>query len=285
MAWIEEYQWDINAAIDHFFQEHYHENVTPNEKIFQEAVLYAVQFALPTRIHPILSMVVYEEILGLTAANSVISVLIGIEFIHIGLSLHTDAVGITDHYWDQEMPLIKKYGESMTILVGDALIQLGTDCLSHSGKISIIQEVMQAIGDVWAIRGYSRDILSDHSVITEAEYIAMYDEEISRLVSASLIIGAMFAGDVQQSTIDQLRQFWTFLARLYQVRLDVAEYERWRNSPDASFSRERWVVDFLGYEKATGLVATLQFELMKMTANFQNPKFKDIVDFFANQKM
>ncbi len=147
MTWIEEYKDYINTAINHFFHEHYYEDVTPNEKIFQEAVLYAVNFAEPTRIHPILTMVAYEEILGLTAANSVISILIGIEFVHIGLTLHADAIDITNHYLETDIPLIKKYGESMAILVGDALIELGTDCLSHSGKINIIQEMMQAIGD------------------------------------------------------------------------------------------------------------------------------------------
>lgn len=285
MNWVEEYKQNINIAINHFFREHYRKEVSANETVFQEAVLYAMQYGEPTRIHPILSMVVYEEILWLTAANSIISVLIGIEFIHVGLSLHTDAIGIVDHYADGDAPLIKKYGESMAILVGDALVDLGFDCLSRGGKVNIIQEIIQATGDVGMIRGLSRDVLTDHNVISESEYIAMYDEEIAKIIGASLVIWAMMAGDVQQSLIDQLRQFWIFLARLYRVRLDVADYEKGKDSSNASFSRRRGVVDFLWYEKSKDLVSTLQFELLKMTENFQNPKFKDLVEFFMEKKI
>jgi hypothetical protein len=42
-------------------------------------------------------MVAYEEFLGITA-DSVIGVLCGIEFIHAGLALHSDATGVHNIY-------------------------------------------------------------------------------------------------------------------------------------------------------------------------------------------
>lgn len=226
MTWLEEHKQYIDTGIHRFFVGHYNDNVTESEKTFQEAVMYAMQYGNPTRIHPILSMVVYEEVLGLLAADSVVDILIGLEFIHVGIALHSDATGISNHYTEEEMPVIKKYGQSMTILVGDALMEIGLDCLTRSGKMNIIQEAIHATGDTGVLRGFSRDILTDRDTISESEYITMYDEELSRLVNSSLIIGAFVAGDVQQPFIDELRRFGTFLTRMYQVRLDVADYEK-----------------------------------------------------------
>jgi hypothetical protein len=67
MDWKEEYKKNINTVIDHFFHEHYHARATENEKIIQEAVLYAVHFGDAPRIHASIAMLAYEEVLGLTA--------------------------------------------------------------------------------------------------------------------------------------------------------------------------------------------------------------------------
>lgn len=58
----------------------------------------------------------------------------------------------------------------------------------------------------------------------------MYDDELSRLISSSLVIGALIAGDVQDALIDELRRFGTFLTRMYQVRLDILSYEKGKDS-------------------------------------------------------
>lgn len=92
MNWIEEHRQYINNGLDRFFRNRYHDEVTPSEKIFQDAMLYAVRPDNRTRIHGILSMVVYEEVLGLLAADSVVDILIGLELIHISASLHIEAL-------------------------------------------------------------------------------------------------------------------------------------------------------------------------------------------------
>ena len=68
-------------------------------------------------------------------------------------------------------------------------------------------------------------MLTDHDVISENEYITMYDEELARFVVASLLVGAYMAGDSPDLLRDQFRQFGTFLARAYQVETDIALYE------------------------------------------------------------
>ena len=72
MEWISNYKQDIEFAIDDFFKERYRrEDITEQEKKLREAVLYAVKSTSSGRIHPVLAMVVYEEVLGLTADTAI----------------------------------------------------------------------------------------------------------------------------------------------------------------------------------------------------------------------
>ncbi|MFZ2255581.1 MAG: hypothetical protein WAW59_03560 [Patescibacteria group bacterium] len=106
--WVLEYQQNINDAIARFFQEHYTGNPGHNEATLREAVIYAMSYGENSRIHTLLAMVAYEEFLGITAESS-ISVLLGIEFVHTGLMLHGDAAGVTNIYIAEGLPTIKKY--------------------------------------------------------------------------------------------------------------------------------------------------------------------------------
>jgi geranylgeranyl pyrophosphate synthase len=147
MSWLTEYKTHTDTAIDAFFRDHYTGNITPNEQIFHEAISYAVKFGNPSRIRPILAMVVYEELLGLTAESALVN-FIGLEFIHIGLLLHGDVIGIRRSFAYENMPpVMEKYGKPMTILVGDALVALGIEALTRLGKMSIIDEIIHAITD------------------------------------------------------------------------------------------------------------------------------------------
>jgi geranylgeranyl pyrophosphate synthase len=282
MEWLEKYKEDINSAIESFFSEHYfRENITDEEKQLQEGVMYALNYDNPPRIHPILAMVVYEEILGLMA-DTALPVFIGLEFIHIGLKLHGDALGLrAKRAPEWKTPFLEKYGMPMTILVGDALISMGIECLTKGWKMNLVEEVLHAIGDSGVVRGMTRDVLTDHSSITEAEYIALHDEETSRLLSSSFVIGAYFASAAPEILIDQLRRYSVFLGRIYQVKKDILAYEaRWKG-PHSNLD----VIDFLGIEKAHALFENLEFELLKMTRNFQSPKFADLIPIFVEGKI
>ncbi len=125
----------------------------------------------------------------------------------------------------------------------------------------------------------TRDVLTDHTDITEGEYIALHDEETSRLFASSFIIGAYFASAAPEVLIDQLRRFAVFLGRIYQVKKDIIAYEARQGQPEDA-KREHDVIDFLGIEKARNLFENLEFELLKMTRNFQSSKFADLIPIF-----
>lgn len=282
--WILDYQKNINTAIGQFFDEHYSWQVGHNEEVLREAVLYTVMHDENSRIHAIIAMVAYEEFLWITA-ESVVNTLIGIDFLHIGLLLHADAAAVRNIYVLDGLPAVKKYGAPLSIIVWDILIELGIERLSHSGNMHVIREALTSTGDSGYLRWIARDILTDHSVISEREYLTMYDEKLAKNIISSFLIGSMIAGDTSQLLKDQYRQFGTFLARIYQVGHDITLHEQSLQNKISEMNRERWVVDFLGYNRAKWLYEELYMELMKMTAAFQNPKFKDIVTVFKDRSI
>ena len=77
----------------------------------------------------------------------------------------------------------------------------------------------------------ARDILTDHAMISEREYLVMYDEKLARNIISSFIIGSMLAGDTSQLLKDQFRQFGTFLARIYQVGHDLYVHKQVEKNP------------------------------------------------------
>lgn len=114
--WVGQYQQNINTAIDAFLREHYAGSLSNNETVLHEAVTYAMSYGEASRIHTILAMVAYEEFLGITA-ESVVGILVGIEFVHTGLMLHSDATGVHNIYIAGGIPTIKKYGAPLSIVV------------------------------------------------------------------------------------------------------------------------------------------------------------------------
>ncbi|MFZ2255580.1 MAG: hypothetical protein WAW30_02895 [Patescibacteria group bacterium] len=123
--------------------------------------------------------------------------------------------------------------------MGDILIDLGIERLSQSGNMQIVREALAASGDTGYLRGMARDILTDHTVISEKEYLTMYDEKLARNIIASFLIGSMLAGDASQLLKDLFRQFGTFLARIYQVGHDIDIHESGISNPNSEMNRER----------------------------------------------
>ena len=82
--------------------------------------------------------------------------------------LHSDATGVHNIYVAaDDASTLKKYGESLSIVVGDILMELGIDRLSQSGSVQIIREALSSSGDTGYLRGVARDILTDHTLISE----------------------------------------------------------------------------------------------------------------------
>lgn len=281
ISWIDEYKARINEKIYNYFTEHYRAPEWSHEEILRDAVVYAIKTEDTRRIHPILSMIAYEEIIHMEA-NSSLHILIGIEFFYTWLLIHTDIVGIRDIFLDNSPMVLKKYWENLSLIVWDILFELWVEILTQSGDAHVFSEAMLGFWHTWYMRWVARDIITDHKTISEKEYLLMYDEKISRWLSAALMCGGHIAWWLSRELSDQFRQFATFLARMYQVWRDIRIYESTQGDVLLGMTRERGVVDFLWYEKAKEIESELYYQLMEMTRNFRNTKFIDIIDFFRS---
>ena len=97
-------------------------------------------------------MIIYEELMGLPA-DVILSYLIGIEFIHAYSLVHDDLPAMdNDEFRRGELTVWKKYGETMGILVGDALQSMGIECLAEAKNADVILEITHAIGDMGMVR-------------------------------------------------------------------------------------------------------------------------------------
>lgn len=86
--WYDTYRQKVDSAITEYFHKRYNTLATPPEKDFQEAIMYAVD-GQGKRIRVILSMIIYEELMGLPS-DVILEYLIGIEFIHAYSLVHDD---------------------------------------------------------------------------------------------------------------------------------------------------------------------------------------------------
>ena len=286
MEWLNEYQKHVEEAIEKFLSEQYPEQPwAMDQKTFREALLFAIRSGTKTRIHPILAMIVYEELLWITAEAGLFA-FIGLEFIYTGFSLHLEMVDAS-----RPRPLLLKhdmistYGEPMTLLVGDALSNLGIDCLSKAGKMTIIREIMNTINSKGMVEWIIQDLLVDYAHFGEKEYISIHDEMESRLLSSSLVIGALFAGDAPDVMVDQLRRLWLFLGRAHQIGIDIALYEENTQKWISHEPNQYGVVDFLWIDQSKQLFEKLGVELINITTNFRSSKFEDIVHLFLERKI
>lgn len=285
--WYPAYQEKVNLALKEYFDTRYTEIVSPREKEFQEALRYAVE-GEGKRIRPILAMIMYEEVMGLPG-DAILPYLLGLELIHAYSLVHDDLPSMdNDEFRRWQLTVWKKYGESTGILVGDALQSMGIECLALSGDTRVISEIANAIGDMGMVRGQIRDVLSDHMSMEQKDIIRLHDEKTWRLISASLLIGAILGGMQDQTTIDRFRWFGVLMGRAFQVRDDILDYEGNEATVGKLVGKDvakgKGIVAFMGIERAKTLLAELEFALLDIASSFQTAKFSDIVEYITRRE-
>ena len=284
--WYDTYRWKVDSAIAEYFDKRYNSLVTEQEKEFQEALRYAVEGKWK-RIRVILSMIIYEELMGLPA-DVILGYLIGIEFIHAYSLVHDDLPAMdNDEFRRGELTVWKKYGETIGILVGDALQSMGIECLAEAKNADVILEITHAIGDMGMVRWQVRDIGEDHMHIDQKEIIRLHDEKTGKLFTASLLIGANLAWAGDTHMIEQLRWFWVLLGRAFQVRDDILDYEGDTNivwkAIGKDVAKHKGIVAFMGIERAKKLLSDLEYALLETSNTFQTSKFSDIVEYVVGR--
>ena len=113
-----------------------------------------------------------------------------------------------------------QYGETMAVLVGDALQSMAIEqllqCESHS--LELVKEMNHTIGPRGLVRGQLIDTLN----LAESETILeMYQSKTGMLIASCLTLPAILCG--QQDLVKQLRKAGYLFGILYQVQDDHVE--------------------------------------------------------------
>ncbi len=92
-------------------------------------------------------MLAYEEISHQECPDAMVDGLIGIEFMHCYTLVHDDLPSMDNDILRRGKPTVwKKYGETMAVLVGDALQTMAFECMSTLGDIEVVRELALALG-------------------------------------------------------------------------------------------------------------------------------------------
>lgn len=141
--WLPEYQNSVEKALHDFFDTRYtsHQEV---EKTFEEALRYAVEGG-GKRLRAILCLITYEFFSG-KSSQDILASIVGIEMIHAYTLVHDDLPCMDNDTLRRGKPTVwKKYGETMAVLVGDALQCLGFELLASSGDIRVLLEITHTL--------------------------------------------------------------------------------------------------------------------------------------------
>lgn len=283
MEWLSRYQSHCHATLAHFFDERYNALETIwAEKQFIEAIRYAVEWS-GKRLRVILSMVTYEYMTKTETPDAILRSLLGLEMIHAYTLVHDDLPSMDNDTLRRGKPTVwKQYGETMAILVGDALQTLGFEMLAMSGQSRVLSEITHALWDLWVVRGQIRDTLIDQNLLPLDWLLELHDMKTGGFIASSLVVGAMLAW-ARDKDILQFREYGFLLGRAFQVRDDILDYE-WDASvigknTNKDEKNHKGIVARIGIEWSRALLQELKESILLLCDNFVDPRFREIGEY------
>lgn len=283
--WLPQYQANIESYI-HLCFDHRFSSSEATEKNFEEALRYAVEWGWK-RLRTVLASIVYEYYSKKSVALLLPSI-IWIEMIHAYTLVHDDLPCMDNDDLRRGKPTVwRKYGETMAILVGDALQTLGFELLSNLGDIRVIQEITRAMGDLWVVRGQVRDTMMRHDSLSLEELLRIHDEKTGVFIAASLLIGA-YAWGASDDVIPRLRDFWLLLGRSFQIRDDILDVE-WNGEEvgkkvGKDIDAGKGIVSLIGLDASKKLLNQYEEQMMVFASELGDSKFIDIVRFVIRRE-
>ena len=197
---------------------------------------------------------------------------VAVECIHAYSLVHDDLPSLDDDDWRRgRLSCHKAFGESIAILVGDALQTLAFDILSRSNKLSdrqkifSVQSLAHAAGWHHMIGGQVLDLDSKaNTTRTVQELEIMHSAKTGALFCASVELGLIAAGymDRRDTKFQNISKFGKSLGLAFQIVddiLDATQPTEVLGKPAGSDDRlgKRTVVHILGMNQARSRVKQL----------------------------
>lgn len=283
--WLPLYQNRIDDVIQKFFDVRYSSKNTV-EIQFEEAMRYAVQWG-GKRLRTVLACLSYEYYSS-KSCDAVLPFLIGIEMIHAYTLVHDDLPCMdNDEYRRGKLTVWKKYGETMAVLVGDALQTFWFETIASSGNIAVVQEFTKTMGDIGVVRGQVRDTMLRQDMLSLEELLRIHDEKTGGFIAASLVAWGLLA-DANGGEIQTLREFGLLLGRAFQIRDDILDYEGNRATLGKEAGKDvalgKGIVALIGIEWSRALLDDIEQDMLRIVRHYTDERFRDIVEFVVHRE-
>lgn len=180
------------------------------------------------RIRPILCLATVETLGG--DWQTALPAACALEMIHTYSLIHDDLPSMdNDDYRRGKLTNHKVYGEAMAILAGDALLTYAFQILSDNewggmerSMLTIISELAKASGVQGMIGGQVADIQGEGTAGDEATLAYIHKHKTGDLLTASVRIGAIFAG-ASEDQLTSLTDYADNLGLAFQIQDDILD--------------------------------------------------------------
>ncbi|MBI2339503.1 MAG: polyprenyl synthetase family protein [Deltaproteobacteria bacterium] len=195
-----------------------------------EAMRYSI-FAGGKRIRPILCMAASEACGG--GRREVLSVACALEMIHTFSLIHDDLPAMDDDNLRRGRPTNHKvFGEAVAILAGDALLsqaflalgKLKDSMRDQKRVLEIIYHIAGATGSRGMVGGQVLDMEAQGKKIDLPELRRLHQMKTGRLITASVVGGALMAGTSDQK-LAGIESYGEAVGLAFQIADDILDIE------------------------------------------------------------
>ncbi len=152
------------------------------------------------------------------------------ELVHAYSLIHDDLPAMDNDDLRRGKPTCHRaFDEATAILAGDALQALAFEQLAQGGsycdsiRLQMIKELARASGSLGMVGGQAIDLAAVDKQLTLNELAQMHNCKTGALIEASVLIGALAAGETRSEVLAHLRDFARAIGLAYQVQDDILD--------------------------------------------------------------
>lgn len=209
------------------------EGYLPKEEGFSGNLAKAINYSMRAggkRLRPVFMAAMYEMLGG--NSEIVKPFMAAIEMIHTHSLIHDDLPAIdNDQYRRGKKTTHVVFGESAAILAGDALLNYAYETAFQAFELAQNEEEVLRVAKALKILGEKTglcgmlggqgvDVENDGKPLSRETLDFIYENKTSALIEASLMIGAVLAGEKDLSSIQQMG---SCLGIAFQIQDDILD--------------------------------------------------------------
>lgn len=220
--WMQAHQAQIEIVLD--------KRLSASEQTSSTRLLEAMRYATLGGGKRLRALLVYATGQALNAKNQNMDVAAAaVEMIHAYSLVHDDMPVMDDDDLRRGRPTCHKaFDEATALLVGDALQSLAFETLCHSTmspaqQVGMIKRLAQASGVFGMAGGQAIDLESVGQKLDINALQSMHKLKTGALIRASVVLGALSAGDCDPETLARLERYADCIGLAFQVQDDVLD--------------------------------------------------------------